>query len=426
MSMRFSHNLLKVLGGTSTAQILNFCSSYAIAWFFQPAVVGAASIANAAITSLGCFASLRYNQAILLPRRNSEVGKLFRLSLWIGAVFSFLILLLGGLSYHLWAPLLKISLHWTVFLLIPIGVFIVAWFNVMAAFSNRMNRFGVFSVSRILQSGVKFFLVLLFGVFLWQGEMALVLANLVGFFVAIVFIWKLLVKERVLCRGLDINLKKYVFLIKKNREFPLFSAPVVLLNDLEASAPLYLFAFYYNPEIVGQFAFGYAMFRMGSAMLAGSFQQVFFAKLALMNNNKVLCAPFFFRLLGFSTIIFTMIFGTFYLYGEQIFLFVFRAKWAVAANLVVLLSVLMAFRSLTESILPVFIVFNLQRQLFYLKMIGVSLTVLGLVFALREGIVIRDVLVIFSILGCLSNSVMIFMAVWNIRIHDRLLTVNQE
>lgn len=425
MNVRFSHNFLKVLGGTGTAQILNLFSSCVVSWFFQPVVVGGASVVNAAITSLGCFASLRYNQAILLPRRNSEAGNLIRLSLWIGAVFSFLVLILGLLSYHLWAPSLKIPLHWTTLLLIPLGVFMVAWFNVMSSLSNRMNRFGVFSVSRIWLSVAKFILILLFGAFLWQGEKALVIANIAGLLAAIVFLWKRMARERMLCRGLDMNLKKYALLMKKNREFPLFSAPVVLLTDLEASAPLYLFAFYYNPELVGQFAFGYAILRVGTAFLADSFRRVFFVKLIQMKNNRIPCSSFVFRLMGISTLLLTLIYGTFYLCGEQIFLFFFRDKWAMAGSLTVLLSLLMAFYALAEGMQPVFVVLNRQHQLFHLKIIGTLITVVGLGLALRKEIAICDALVFFSILGCFSKSFIIFLVVWNVRIHDRLLSMNQ-
>jgi len=195
------------------------------------------------------------------------------------------------------------------------------------------------------------------------------------------------------------------------------------LTDLEASAPLFLFAFYYNPELVGQFAFGYTILRVGTAFLADSFRRVFFVKLIQMKHNKIPCSSFVYRLMGISTMLLTLIYGIFYLCGEQIFLFFFRDKWAMAGSLTVLLSALMAFYALAEGMQPVFVVLNRQLQLFHLKIIGASITVVGLALALRKEIAIHDVLVIFSILGCFSKSLIIFLSVWNVRIHDRFLSM---
>ncbi len=418
MKNRFSHNLVRVLGGAGTAQLLNVFSVYVVSVFFQPVVVGAASVANALISTLGCFASLRYNQAILLPRQHCNAGRLIRLSLWIGAFFSFLVLLLGILAYPLLAPMLKIPLHWSTLLVVPVGVFLVAWFNILSSLSNRMNRFGIFSVSRIMQSAIKASLLTLFGAFLYQGEQVLVLANLVGILFAILFLWKLMAPERSICHSYPMSLKRYAALMKRNREFPLFSAPVALMTDLEASAPLYLFAFYYNAELVGQFAFAYAAIRMGTAILADSFRRVFYTRLAEMKHKKTIWMPLVTRFIFVISGVLSMTYGTFYLCGEELFLLVFGDKWATAGGLAVLLSALMGFYALAESLQSVFVVLSQQRQLFNLKMAGATLTIVGVSITLWKGMDIREAIVTFTILGCLSKTSVILLAIQNVRRYD--------
>ena len=148
----FAGDVLKLVSGTTVAQLLALLVAPILTRLFAPDSWGVLAIFTSITGILGVIACLRYELAIMLPEKDEESANLLGVSLMFSVLISLLTIPLiwfgkdpilrwlnaPGLASYLW--------------LVPIAVFLQGVFLALNYWNSRTRHFGRLSVARVISS----------------------------------------------------------------------------------------------------------------------------------------------------------------------------------------------------------------------------------------------------------------------------------
>jgi O-antigen/teichoic acid export membrane protein len=167
---------------------------------------------------------------------------------------------------------------------------------------------------------------------------------------------------------------------KRYCDFPRINLPHALGDMLQVSGILLVIAYYFNPVVLGYYAFSMRVLRSPIGIVGGAVSQVFYQKAVAVYNVdgdlRGLVAAMIKRLALISAPIFVALF----VFAPTMFSFVFGAKWAGAGVYVQILSPWMFLSFIASPISQIPIIVQRQRQIFFVSILGNSMMLLS-VFA---------------------------------------------
>ena len=151
-SSSFAADVLKLVTGTTIAQVITILAAPVITRLYGPEAFGLLTLFASITSIIGVVACMRYEMAIMLPKTDEEAANLLGLCLLCVAVVSGLTvpaLYFGGdaILSMLRAPGLEPYL-----ILVPVFVFISGVFLALNYWNSRTKHFGRLSVARITSS----------------------------------------------------------------------------------------------------------------------------------------------------------------------------------------------------------------------------------------------------------------------------------
>ncbi|MNY05668.1 hypothetical protein D3C86_1383970 [compost metagenome] len=171
-------------------------------------------------------------------------------------------------------------------LLLPVYIIFFAMTALFSYWSNRKRRFHVISYAKLVQTGTAESVKLLAG-FLNFGVFGLILGRVSGFVVAVLYYLRIFFKrDKKALRLLDKETSRQVVL--ENKKFLLFSTPGVFLANLINVVYLQLFLVYFGEQMVGLIGVSMSYLSAGFGVVAVSFSQVFYSKLAETKSKEQL------------------------------------------------------------------------------------------------------------------------------------------
>lgn len=241
---------LVLFTGSSVGIVVSYLAQPILTRQYTPEAFGTADIFMAIVSLLFPISSLRYEDALLLPKDEGEAVSLFWLSVWltVGAtVLTAAVALaaapwLVGTSY---APLIP-WLPW-----LGVAVFLSRASRLMVQWSARCQTFGPIAHSN---SNRAFFTA---GWRVGAGWVSSGPAGLIHGFVAghLAATAGLLWGTRGLSRPIRTlpSLSAMTAMARRYKRFALFTTPASLLNNLSSRLPLFVLGLFYTLETVGQF-----------------------------------------------------------------------------------------------------------------------------------------------------------------------------
>ncbi|HLO68608.1 MAG TPA: oligosaccharide flippase family protein [Holophaga sp.] len=274
----FRRKVLQVAGGTALAQGMIVACSPVLARLYSPADFGVLAVYVSLVSLLVTVASLRFEQALPLPKGEGEAASLLLLCILLVATTT----LGGGLVIHL---LRRPILAWMgeprlgPFLwLVPVSVLGGGLYQVFNAWAIRKERYDRIARTRLTQSLTQLGIQVGAGA-LGAGAAGLLVGDAVGRSNGTRTLaaldwgrdWDRL--RRV--RGADL-----LAAARRYRAFPLLSSGTALLNTLNLRLPGLLMAIAYGPADAGCFTLAQRVFALPSAIIGESVAQVFFGESA--------------------------------------------------------------------------------------------------------------------------------------------------
>ncbi len=280
----FSRNVLTLMTGTTIAQAIPIAISPILTRIYTPEDFGVFALFIAIVGFFSVVASARYEQAILIPRRDKEAINIFAL----GFIIIFTISILLFLMIVIFNQTLTIFLNneaigiWLYF--IPITVLFVGLFNLLIFYNNRKKEYKDIANATILKSIVLAVVQISVG-FFKSGVDGLISGQIISQFFANVKLIKNILNDKLLLT--NISRIKILAVAKIYKNFPMFQAPHAMLNTLASNLPIYLFAPFFGLATVGLYSLSVRVVFAPLMIFSGASAKVYNQQLTLLyNQNK--------------------------------------------------------------------------------------------------------------------------------------------
>lgn len=276
----FLGDVLKIAGGTTFAQALSVLATPILTRIYGPESYGLSALFVSIVASVGVVSCLRYELAIMLPKRDEDAANLLAASLILAGVISVLTI---PITYYvgnfiilsLKSPALNPYL-W----LIPLAVFLN---GVVLAFNywiSRTRHFGSLSVARVASSIATTGTQLGAGFAGYATGGSLIIANIIGSAASAIMlgvrVWGSnmpLLKSSLSRQGILDGMKRYA-------KFPLIDSWSALLNTLSWQLPVFLLSTFFSPTVVGYYGLSMMVLQFPATLIGGAISQVFFQRAA--------------------------------------------------------------------------------------------------------------------------------------------------
>ncbi len=328
-SSAFASDVLKIVSGTTIAQIIVMLSSPILTRLYGPEAFGILGIFSSITTIIGVIACLSLNYAILLPKEDEDAVNLLGMSFIVVAIVTSLTLPIVYFGGDLIAGLLGAPDLGPCLILVPPFVFISGIFLALNSWNSRTKHFGRLAVAQVTQSFASTGIRLGSGFAGYATGGSLIGAQVVGSLVSTGIlggqIWR---DDHVLLRR-SISWKGMLDVLKRYRKFPLIDSGSRFLNAVSWQLPVFLLAAFFSPEIAGFYTLGFMVFQMPMNLIGSSIAKVFLqrASVARFDGTLSILVENVFRVL---VIVGMFPFLAMTLLGPELFSVIFGEVWAEA------------------------------------------------------------------------------------------------
>lgn len=354
-------DVVKLVSGTSIAQVVGVLVVPVLARIFSPADFGVNALFNSLLGVITVIACLRYEMTIVIAKDESDsvnmlaVSSLFSL---ISGLFTVPIVLLWAKPI---AMLFKSPELAPWLWMLPPSIFLMGLFTALNNWNTRTRHFGRLAGAKLTNTIVSVLSQLGLGMAKMVNAGGLIGGSLVGTIASTgslaAAIWrddhKVFKEHTRLARMLD-GIKRY-------KKFPLISSWSALLNNISWQLPSFLLTPYFGSEVNGFYSMGNRVLRMPMSLIGAAISQAFFPRASVARhegNLPEVVASTFRRLVVFS--LFPML--TLSFIAKDLFVIVLGAQWAEAGVYTQILSLWTFFWFVSSPMSTLWSILNYQER----------------------------------------------------------------
>lgn len=360
----FSTDVLKLVTGTTLAQVMVVLASPVLTRLYTPEAFGLLALFTSITKILSVVSCLRYEFAIMLPDREEEAANLLGLCLIVVTGISLLTVPLIWIGEGPFLALLNAESLADYIWFIPPFVFMTGIFLALNYWNSRSRHYGRLSMARMVSA------LTITGTQMGAGAVglatggSLISASVFGTSVATLILgWQIarddlaLLRREISWGGMKAGMIRY-------KKFPLYESWSGLLNVASWQLPSFLLAAYFSTTVVGFYSIGFRLIQMPMDLVGGAIQQVFFQRASDAQKHgslSVLTEGVFGVLLKiglYPMLLLSMV-------GEDLFVLVFGSAWGEAGFYTQLLSVWALIWFITSPLSTIYMV--QEKQGFGLK-----------------------------------------------------------
>lgn len=331
---RFVADVGTLLVGGGIAQAITLIATPVITRLYTPEDFGAASFFLAIVAVVSPLATLRYEQAIPLPKddRKADLISLvgLRVSLLVTALCTAVVVVWGAVAE--WPEALQAVGGW-IYVLPPM-VLLTALGLVAALRRTRQRDFGAISTANVAASSSMSLGRIVFGLLGGSSAGALLAGTLLGEAARLVGL-----TDRACLRvaregagGSPLGRVAHEY-----ADFPRNSAPTGLLNRFSGSMPVLMLTALFGPATAGLFALAARVLRNPLEMFRQSVRRVLLQRGAVMRHEGKPFGNAYLQVAGALLAISVPPLAALALFGERLFSLAFGEKWAAAGEMASLL-----------------------------------------------------------------------------------------
>jgi lipopolysaccharide exporter len=334
----FFSSVLKLVSGTTLAQLITILTAPIISRLFAPETFGVLYVFTSLITIITVVICLRYEFAIILPEDDADAANLTGLCVIIAFAISLLVsIVLLGFGHPL-VTLLRAPNLYPYLWLIPIGLMTQGIFQAMNYWNTRTKHFGRLSIARVSASFTTSALPISLG-FLGNSTAGVLIYSYVAgtlVYAGVLAIQVLRESAAFFYRSIErarmlVNLKRY-------RKFPLVDSWGSFINNLSWQLPSLMLLYFFSETVVGYYSLTNRIILLPLTLVGNSIAQVFYQRSAELRSNSQNLArsvQLVFHRLAAIGLYPAMILA---IAGPQLFGIVFGANWVEAGRYAQILS----------------------------------------------------------------------------------------
>lgn len=407
---QFVKNVLILIKGSAFGQIILYLTIPILTRLFSEELFGVYMLFSSTIILLKPIASLQYELAILLPKREKDAANF--------VVFTALILVLFTLILLLIIIIFKTSILFyfniqtlsQFIFLIPLSVLLFGLISILEYWSNRKNEFKNIYFGVITKSSLMSLSQVSIGLSSFN-YIGLIPGMIIGQFLQFLVLLKKTFNGIVLQKE-NISFRRMLFLAKKYKDIPTFNSLLNFTNTLSNELPILLISKYFGLSNAGVYGLAVKVGKGPVGVIQQSISQVFYNKASKTYNVKgdlgTIVKRTYKNLLGISILIFLPLFiVSFYLD------FIFGEDWSKVGLYVRILIPWLFVMFLSSPLTSLIVILNRQKTILIYDILLLTFRFLAFYigFKFYENIIIA--LMLFSAVGVVFN---IFILIYFLRI----------
>jgi O-antigen/teichoic acid export membrane protein len=358
----FSNQLLKsellrsasvLVTGTVIAQLISILLQPFLRRFFLPQTFGTYSVYLSVVGIIAVVASLRYDDAIVLPKKDKESANVLFLSVisnFIINLLIFLIILIWGKKF---ITLLNIptSFPISILYLIPLSVFLVNTYQSFNYWLIRKKRYYSVSLNKLIRrvsegiSQISFALI--------KNPKGLIFSDIIGQSANVITTIIQGFKYGFSCKSISISKLKYV--LKKYSDFPKYNLIPALMSTCSYFLPPIFINKFFSAENTGYFDLSKLLLSIPLALVASSLSNVLLQRIAEKFGKRDSFVNELKPVLYVVTAICITELLVILLFGIGIFKFAFGDNWGISGEISKIMVWSFAFNFFVSSFSCVFI-----------------------------------------------------------------------
>jgi len=282
---RFARSVAVIAGGTAAGQAVTLLASPIITRLYSPADFGLFAAYMSLLGTASTVATLRYAQAIPLPRREKEAWALVVLAISIAGGVGLLLGLVVLAAGPEIAALLRIPALGPYLLFLPMGLWLIGTYEPLTYWAIRLKDSRTLAGGRVAHGTGTAAGQAALGV-LHGGPVGLLIGDMFGRLAAV--LW--LAKPAVNGRPSPTPLAGVREVAATYRRFPLMGAPAGIANTFSLQVPALFLAALYGPSAAGWFSLVQRVVGVPTTLIGKSVAQVYVGELAerLRKNEDTL------------------------------------------------------------------------------------------------------------------------------------------
>ncbi len=361
----YVRQIATLMTGTLMSQIIMLGSIPLLTRLYTPGEFGLYSLFVSIITILGKVSSLKYEQAIMLPKNPKDAEALLFLSLFI----TMALVVVCSMVVLVFHPFLMAYFdnNAVYVYLIPIGMFLLGTVQIFNAFSSRQQEYKMMTKVRVynafnaaaIQLSTRYFANMNGLVF---GRLAADAFSLV-YFATHIFRKNTLQLKRISRRRVTFN-------VYKHHHFPKFQSLTVFLNAVSQNVPVLLLGYFYSAEIAGYYALTARALQAPVGLVGSATREVFYQKASKLYAE----GESFYKLYFHTTLnllkIFLIPLAVVFFFGEELFGIVFGAHWTESGAYAEILIFWVLFLFINSPSIMSFSILSLQKVQMYVEILS--------------------------------------------------------
>lgn len=345
-------NTSVLISGTAIAQLIPILLQPILRRYFPPEFFGAYSVYLSIVGILLVISSLRYELAIILPRKDKEAAGVLFLSIIISFLFNILLLLLIiALKEKIMVFMNLDDAFGNYLFLVPAGIFLFSVYQSINYWLIRKKRFFQISVNKFVRRGFEGaaqigsnFLKISHG--LIYGDLIGHVANVsYGIFQAV-------------RNGLSVNLFsrviiKYVF--TKYAEYPKYNLVPAFMSACSYLLPAIFINKFYSSEYTGYFDLSKLLLSVPLSLISSSIANVLLQRISEKDKSKISIRKDLISILFFVITAAVFEVAIIMLWAENIFKIFFGARWEMSGSISKILIWAFAYNFIVASFSSIYI-----------------------------------------------------------------------
>lgn len=371
----FLKSVITIFTGGAIAQVIPFMVEPILTRIYTPEEFALFAQFISFTTLFTIIATARYELAIMLPNSERKSINILALSLIISILIAFISLIIVLLFRFPIAHFLN-NEKLTFFLwLTPITVLFAGLYQTFNYWSLRNKRFGLISISRIIQTTTNSSGNIIFGLLKW-GSKGLIISFLIGQFTSFLsFISKFIQSDKRTTQL--INKKEIMELASSYSDFPKINSLHAFTDILQQSLVIFLLSYFFTSDDVGYYSRTYRLLIAPVSLIGTSVGQVFFQRASseyAKGNNISQFVLKNLKMMLWVAVPFLIIISTM---APQIFGWFLGNGWEQAGFYAQYISLWLTMSILISPISTIPLIVGKQKQAFLLSLLGNSLIVLS-------------------------------------------------
>ncbi|MCD4768763.1 MAG: oligosaccharide flippase family protein [Bacteroidales bacterium] len=319
-----------LISGTVIAQLIPIMLQPILRRFYSPETFGAYSIYLSLLGIFVVISSLKYELAIVLPKKDRDAANLLFVTVCINLIFNLALLLIIVSFKNQILLFLNLSEKYALYLyFIPLGTFLFNLYQGINYFLIRKKQFFPISINKFVRRGTEG--IGQISLIASSSSAGLVIGDIIGHCANCISGGVQLIKKESTIFKISQVKAKYV--LKKYFEYPKFNVIPSFMSACSYLLPAIMINKFYSSEYTGYFDLAKLMLSIPLALIATSISNVLLQMISEKFRSKGSIISDLFLILIFVSMIAAFEILIIRIWGVQIFDFVFGNDWIYSGEI---------------------------------------------------------------------------------------------